>query len=336
MKNNDIIRNAMKAAGITETVHTYTQWKAAGYQVRKGEKAALKAAIWYRYGKKWFQKETPFFTENQVKRFGTVDNPEDNVTESPEVNVIEPVNVPETEPVTLEENERFRIIPATETDPEKFFFTFENGKGNATFVTSAIIGLNKADFTRFVKNYVHKADETKMVTDYLDSKNLNREYWDIMMGKKSKQSEVTKILNSFKKSERLYTFQLNEKAYITDSYSIIECDEREAIYFIENNQAVKNVVKDYQGDERCKNLPELLNKFFNQTVKTSVDFSKILLTKEKYGKKTLKYYMFDKRFAGNAKYIDSFKNKTFNVTENNVLIQEGNGYRFALLPIRRS
>lgn len=60
MTNNDIILTAATAAGILTAeqaefltsrglmvpIHTYQFWKNAGYQVRKGEKAALKLNLW--------------------------------------------------------------------------------------------------------------------------------------------------------------------------------------------------------------------------------------------------------------------------------------------------
>ena len=45
MTNVEIIAAAKIANGITEEANTYSYWKKAGYQVRKGEKAAFKCRI---------------------------------------------------------------------------------------------------------------------------------------------------------------------------------------------------------------------------------------------------------------------------------------------------
>lgn len=81
MTNEAIIMAAMELNGITEESHTYNRWKAMGYQVRKGEKAAFKATIW-KHGKKkvetedgeekeagrMFMKTASFFTASQVDK----------------------------------------------------------------------------------------------------------------------------------------------------------------------------------------------------------------------------------------------------------------------------
>lgn len=64
---------------IPEVIHTYTKWKALGFQVQKGEKAVAKFKIWKHKVKKakteeeddeekMFMVESAFFTADQVKR----------------------------------------------------------------------------------------------------------------------------------------------------------------------------------------------------------------------------------------------------------------------------
>jgi len=81
MTNEQIIRTARALNGITEDAHTFAHWKALGYQVRKGEHAAFKTAIW-KYSKRkgdpaneeestneagrMFLKTAHFFTRSQV------------------------------------------------------------------------------------------------------------------------------------------------------------------------------------------------------------------------------------------------------------------------------
>lgn len=77
MTNVEIIARAKMANGITEEANTYSYWKKAGYQVRKGEKAAFKCRIW-KYSKKkrdeedesgvMFMKTASFFTVSQCDR----------------------------------------------------------------------------------------------------------------------------------------------------------------------------------------------------------------------------------------------------------------------------
>ena len=77
MTNVEIIAKAKMVNGITEEANTYAYWKKAGYQVRKGEKAAFKCRIW-KYSKKqrdeedengvMFMKTASFFTVSQCDR----------------------------------------------------------------------------------------------------------------------------------------------------------------------------------------------------------------------------------------------------------------------------
>lgn len=77
MTNVEIIARAKMVNGITEEANTYAYWKKAGYQVRKGEKAAFKCRIW-KYSKKkrdeedengvMFIKTASFFTVSQCDR----------------------------------------------------------------------------------------------------------------------------------------------------------------------------------------------------------------------------------------------------------------------------
>lgn len=88
MTNEQIIRAARILNGITEDVHTYAHWHELGYQVRKGEHAAFKTAIWkYARGKgaeaaanedgenaapgRMFLKTAHFFTRSQVDPIAT-------------------------------------------------------------------------------------------------------------------------------------------------------------------------------------------------------------------------------------------------------------------------
>ena len=83
MNNEQIIRAARALHGINEPAHTYAHWHELGYQVRKGEHAAFKTAIWkYAKGKgaeapanedgdqaapgRMFLKTAHFFTRSQV------------------------------------------------------------------------------------------------------------------------------------------------------------------------------------------------------------------------------------------------------------------------------
>ena len=67
-----------------QPIHTYQTWKALGYQVKKGEKAVAKFAVWkYTTGKKkqeteeeaqerghCFMKTAAWFTDEQVEKIG--------------------------------------------------------------------------------------------------------------------------------------------------------------------------------------------------------------------------------------------------------------------------
>lgn len=79
MKNAQIIEMAQRAAGVSETCHTYNHWRSLGYQVQKGSKALFKATIWKYAGKKStdedgeeveagriFMKTASFFGASQV------------------------------------------------------------------------------------------------------------------------------------------------------------------------------------------------------------------------------------------------------------------------------
>lgn len=70
MTNVQIIENAKMANGITEEANTYAYWKKAGYQVRKGEKAAFKCRIWKCSNESgvMFMKTASFFTVSQCDR----------------------------------------------------------------------------------------------------------------------------------------------------------------------------------------------------------------------------------------------------------------------------
>lgn len=88
MTNEQIIRMASALNGVTEDAHTYAHWHELGYQVRKGEHATFKAAIWkYARGKgaeadanedgekaapgRMFLKTAHFFTRSQVDPIAT-------------------------------------------------------------------------------------------------------------------------------------------------------------------------------------------------------------------------------------------------------------------------
>lgn len=58
MTNAQLIFNAQVLNGITEESHTFAHWKVLGYQVRKGEHAAFKTAIW-KYSKRKGANEAP-------------------------------------------------------------------------------------------------------------------------------------------------------------------------------------------------------------------------------------------------------------------------------------
>lgn len=82
--NNGILKE--NENGDIQEIHTYQTWKKLGYQVRKGEKAIAKFAVWkYMVGKKeedaddsdstenkkkgkMYMKVSAFFTEDQVDK----------------------------------------------------------------------------------------------------------------------------------------------------------------------------------------------------------------------------------------------------------------------------
>jgi antirestriction protein ArdC len=78
MTNEQLIFEAKMAQGIEADVHTYAEWKRLGFQVKKGEKATLKIAIWNRAEKKneddkedtsyFYTKIASFFTDQQVEK----------------------------------------------------------------------------------------------------------------------------------------------------------------------------------------------------------------------------------------------------------------------------
>ncbi len=77
MTNVEIIAAAKMLNGITEEAHTFAAWKARGFSVRKGERAAFSTKIWkYKPANKedkdteghMFMKTAHFFTESQVDK----------------------------------------------------------------------------------------------------------------------------------------------------------------------------------------------------------------------------------------------------------------------------
>lgn len=46
MTNAEIIHNTKLLNGIVEECHTFQEWKALGYQVKRGCKALFKASVW--------------------------------------------------------------------------------------------------------------------------------------------------------------------------------------------------------------------------------------------------------------------------------------------------
>ena len=81
MTNNEIIKGYKILTGITEPLHTYTKWKAMGYQVKRGEKSQHHITIWKSSTKKvvdkngeevdsrkMFMKTAHFFTLSQVEK----------------------------------------------------------------------------------------------------------------------------------------------------------------------------------------------------------------------------------------------------------------------------
>jgi len=79
MTNTQRVHEAAQAAGLEEkTLLTYAEWKKAGFQVQKGQKAALKVSLWIPSNKKkiaegletevkFVVKTASLFTEDQVK-----------------------------------------------------------------------------------------------------------------------------------------------------------------------------------------------------------------------------------------------------------------------------
>lgn len=72
MTNNEIItinaKELIEAGKIksVEELHTFPEWKARGYYVKKGEKAVASFGIWKKVGGKWYMKETSFFSIDQT------------------------------------------------------------------------------------------------------------------------------------------------------------------------------------------------------------------------------------------------------------------------------
>lgn len=90
MKNYEIIEAARIEAGISEStiIDTYQGWKSNGFQVIRGEKAAMKCKIWIPKKKRMFEEEknltdgeiiphgyflktAAYFTADQVKKIGS-------------------------------------------------------------------------------------------------------------------------------------------------------------------------------------------------------------------------------------------------------------------------
>ena len=88
MTNKQRIMQAAMDSGIDidETLYTYKEWKKRGYQVQKGEKAALKVELWIPKKRKveaedndqeeeeisrFFTRVTSLFTSAQVKKIET-------------------------------------------------------------------------------------------------------------------------------------------------------------------------------------------------------------------------------------------------------------------------
>lgn len=81
MTNAEIIKGYKIMTGLTEEIHTYTKWKAMGYQVKRGEKSQHSIGIWKHTTKKvvdksgeevdsrkMFMKTAHFFTKSQVEK----------------------------------------------------------------------------------------------------------------------------------------------------------------------------------------------------------------------------------------------------------------------------
>ena len=85
MTNTAIILSYMQLNNLDPNkivLHTYSQWKKLGYQVKKGEKSKNRISVWKRSVKKveneegekeevdngrYFLKESAFFTQDQVE-----------------------------------------------------------------------------------------------------------------------------------------------------------------------------------------------------------------------------------------------------------------------------
>lgn len=74
MSNAEIIATECSLRGILEEVHTFQRWRAMGFIVKKGEKAAFKTTIWKAVPKKdaenevkMFMTSSAFFTASQVQ-----------------------------------------------------------------------------------------------------------------------------------------------------------------------------------------------------------------------------------------------------------------------------
>lgn len=92
MTNTSIILGYMQLNNLDPNkivLHTYSQWKKLGYQVKKGEKSEHKITVWKRSTKKveneegdkeevdngrYFLKESAFFTQEQVERISNERN----------------------------------------------------------------------------------------------------------------------------------------------------------------------------------------------------------------------------------------------------------------------
>ena len=82
MTNAEIIKGYKIMTGLTEEIHTYTAWRAMGYQVKKGAKSQHTITIWKHTTKKtidkktgeeidnrhMFMKSAHFFTMSQVEK----------------------------------------------------------------------------------------------------------------------------------------------------------------------------------------------------------------------------------------------------------------------------
>lgn len=68
MKNAEIIECLEKVLGLAkDTLKTYQQWKKAGYQVKKGQKAYVYTDLWKKQGSRFVMAGAYLFTDNQVE-----------------------------------------------------------------------------------------------------------------------------------------------------------------------------------------------------------------------------------------------------------------------------